>query len=153
MKAVCVPLVVFSYHRMQFLKNHSIGSPSLQFQLLAISICFCRVKCVCVEKNIRFRKNWSFGAIFINKFDASINQILLYKMWYSFFQGCYMTIHITPEPEFSYVSFESNVASSNYGDLISRVIKLFQPGKFVVTIFANKVSIPSASNKMHRNKD
>lgn len=51
-----------------------------------------------------------------------------------------MTIHITPEPEFSYVSFESNVASANYRDLISRVIKLFQPGKFVVTIFASKVS-------------
>lgn len=50
-----------------------------------------------------------------------------------------MTIHITPEPEFSYVSFESNIASSNYGDLIARVIETFQPGKFVVTILANKV--------------
>lgn len=54
-------------------------------------------------------------------------------------QGCYMTIHITPEPEFSYVSFESNVAASNYGDLIKRVIETFQPGKFIVTVFANKV--------------
>lgn len=51
-----------------------------------------------------------------------------------------MTIHITPEPDFSYVSFESNVSAANYNDLISRVIKTFQPGKFVVTIFANKVS-------------
>lgn len=51
-----------------------------------------------------------------------------------------MTIHITPEPEFSYVSFESNVSSSKYTELIERVIKTFQPGKFVVTIFANKVS-------------
>ncbi|XP_063700816.1 S-adenosylmethionine decarboxylase proenzyme isoform X2 [Culicoides brevitarsis] len=54
--------------------------------------------------------------------------------------GCYMTIHITPEPEFSYVSFESNISSANYGDLIARVIETFQPGKFVVTIFANKTS-------------
>lgn len=54
--------------------------------------------------------------------------------------GCYMTIHITPEPEFSYVSFESNVASSNYCDLITRVIETFQPGKFIVTIFANETS-------------
>lgn len=53
-----------------------------------------------------------------------------------------MTIHITPEQEFSYVSFETNVASSDYGDLISRVIETFQPGKFVVTILANKVSVP-----------
>lgn len=59
-----------------------------------------------------------------------------------------MTIHITPEPDFSYVSFESNVAASNYGDLISRVIKLFQPGKFVVTIFANKVKVVNLSIQM-----
>lgn len=52
-----------------------------------------------------------------------------------------MTIHVTPEPEFSFVSFESNVAASNYGDLISRVIKLFQPSKFLVTIFVSKVKI------------
>lgn len=52
-----------------------------------------------------------------------------------------MTIHITPEPEFSYVSFESNVAAANYCDLISRVIGTFQPGKFVITIFANKVKM------------
>lgn len=51
-----------------------------------------------------------------------------------------MTIHITPEQEFSYVSFETNVAASDYGDLITRVIETFQPGKFVVTILANKVS-------------
>lgn len=51
-----------------------------------------------------------------------------------------MTIHVTPEPEFSYVSFESNVSSSNYYELINRVIDTFQPGKFIVTIFANKVS-------------
>lgn len=50
-----------------------------------------------------------------------------------------MTIHITPEPDFSYVSFESNVAAASYGDLITRVIETFKPGKFVVTIFANKV--------------
>ncbi|XP_037902785.1 S-adenosylmethionine decarboxylase proenzyme isoform X2 [Hermetia illucens] len=54
--------------------------------------------------------------------------------------GCYMTIHVTPEPEFSYVSFESNVSSSNYYELINRVIDTFQPGKFIVTIFANKTS-------------
>lgn len=52
-----------------------------------------------------------------------------------------MTIHITPEEEFSYVSFESNVSAANYGEIISRVIETFKPGKFVVTIFANKVSL------------
>lgn len=54
-----------------------------------------------------------------------------------------MTIHITPEPGYSYVSFESNYAASSYSDLIERVINTFQPGKFVVTVFANKVCINS----------
>lgn len=65
--------------------------------------------------------------------------------------GCYMTIHITPEPDFSYVSFESNVASSSYGDLIARVIDTFQPGKFIVTVFANKTSpAVNASREIER---
>jgi S-adenosylmethionine decarboxylase len=54
--------------------------------------------------------------------------------------GCYMTIHITPEPDFSYVSFESNVAASSYSQLIERVIETFKPNKFIVTVFANKTS-------------
>uniref|UniRef100_A0A182K1I2 Uncharacterized protein n=1 Tax=Anopheles christyi TaxID=43041 RepID=A0A182K1I2_9DIPT len=61
--------------------------------------------------------------------------------------GCYMTIHITPEREFSYVSFESNVASSDYGELIKRVIRTFQPGKFIVTVFANKTSVAANANR------
>ncbi|XP_058061022.1 S-adenosylmethionine decarboxylase proenzyme isoform X2 [Anopheles bellator] len=61
--------------------------------------------------------------------------------------GCYMTIHITPEPEFSYVSFESNLASTAYAELISRVIRTFQPGKFIVTVFANKTSPAANANR------
>ncbi|KAE8751800.1 hypothetical protein FOCC_FOCC001649 [Frankliniella occidentalis] len=59
--------------------------------------------------------------------------------------GHYMTIHITPEPDFSYVSFESNIPQSSYKDVISRVIETFKPGKFVVTIFANQASPASSS--------
>ncbi|GLV45994.1 S-adenosylmethionine decarboxylase [Carabus blaptoides fortunei] len=55
--------------------------------------------------------------------------------------GCYMTIHITPEPEFSYVSFETNIAASSYRELISRVLDTFQPGNFVITVFANQNSV------------
>ena len=53
--------------------------------------------------------------------------------------GEYMTIHITPEAEFSYVSFESNIQQSSYLDVIKRVLDTFRPGKFIVTAFANKV--------------
>ena len=56
-------------------------------------------------------------------------------------QGSYMTIHITPEPEFSYVSFESNIPEAAYEEVIMRVLRTFKPGKFVVSIFANKESI------------
>ncbi|XP_066992418.2 S-adenosylmethionine decarboxylase proenzyme [Anabrus simplex] len=61
--------------------------------------------------------------------------------------GCYMTIHITPEPEFSYVSFESNVPQISYKDVISRVLETFQPGKFILTVFANKVSVASKTSR------
>ena len=56
------------------------------------------------------------------------------------FQGEYMTIHITPEPEFSYVSFESNIPLTSYLGVIQRVLDTFLPGKFILTIFANRVS-------------
>ena len=54
--------------------------------------------------------------------------------------GYYITIHITPEPLFSYVSFETNAPQSSYQDLINRLLKIFIPGKFILTIFANEVS-------------
>lgn len=52
----------------------------------------------------------------------------------------YWTIHITPEDHCSFVSFETNVKSSNiqnYSNLIERVIHTFQPGRFTVTLFAD----------------
>lgn len=52
-----------------------------------------------------------------------------------------MTIHITPEPNFSYVSFESNIPEASYEEVIERVLRTFKPGKFVVSIFANKESV------------
>ena len=58
--------------------------------------------------------------------------------------GEYMTIHITPEPACSYVSFESNIPAVSYLDIVQRVLDTFRPGKFILTIFATKVS-PRAS--------
>ncbi|XP_018415789.1 PREDICTED: S-adenosylmethionine decarboxylase proenzyme isoform X2 [Nanorana parkeri] len=54
--------------------------------------------------------------------------------------GTYWTIHITPEPEFSYVSFETNVSRTSYDDLISKVVDVFKPRKFVTTLFVNQSS-------------
>ena len=61
------------------------------------------------------------------------------QLLYTIFQGEYMTIHVTPEAGFSYVSFESNIPSSSYIDLVRRVIDTFLPGKFILTVFAHKV--------------
>uniref|UniRef100_G3NTR1 adenosylmethionine decarboxylase n=1 Tax=Gasterosteus aculeatus aculeatus TaxID=481459 RepID=G3NTR1_GASAC len=54
--------------------------------------------------------------------------------------GTYWTIHITPEPEFSYVSFETNLSQTSYDDLVSKVVEVFKPGKFVTTLFVNQSS-------------
>ncbi|KAK4297857.1 hypothetical protein Pmani_029757 [Petrolisthes manimaculis] len=51
--------------------------------------------------------------------------------------GGYMTIHITPEPDFSYVSFETNVTHKSYKDLIDRVVNTFGPKQFVLTFFTS----------------
>lgn len=56
-------------------------------------------------------------------------------------QGTYWTIHITPEPEFSYVSFETNLSQTTYDDLIRRVVEVFRPGKLVTTLFVNQVCV------------
>jgi len=56
-------------------------------------------------------------------------------------QGTYWTIHITPEPEFSYVSFETNLSQTSYDDLIRKVVEVFKPGKFVTTLFVNQVCV------------
>ncbi|XP_050294482.1 S-adenosylmethionine decarboxylase proenzyme isoform X2 [Anthonomus grandis grandis] len=61
--------------------------------------------------------------------------------------GCYMTIHITPEPEFSYVSFETNVPASNYKEIIGKVLDTFMPGKFTVTVFTNQVTAVKDTSK------
>lgn len=50
--------------------------------------------------------------------------------------GFYVTIHVTPEPEFSYVSFETNFPTACHADLISRVVRTFQPTSFMVTLLA-----------------
>lgn len=57
-------------------------------------------------------------------------------------QGTYWTIHITPEPEFSYVSFETNLSQTSYDELVRKVVEVFKPGKFVTTLFVNQVSPP-----------
>jgi len=52
----------------------------------------------------------------------------------------YVTIHITPESAFSYVSFETNNSCENLFTQSLKVIECFRPGKFLITLFANDLS-------------
>ena len=51
----------------------------------------------------------------------------------------YFTVHVTPEPNCSYASFETNVPPKQTGrqtaDIISQVVNIFKPGRFSVTLF------------------
>eukprot|EP00754_Rhynchopus_humris_P002391 Rhum_TRINITY_DN11324_c1_g1::Rhum_TRINITY_DN11324_c1_g1_i1::g.43997::m.43997/K01611/speD, AMD1; S-adenosylmethionine decarboxylase len=58
----------------------------------------------------------------------------------------YWTIHITPEDHCSFVSFETNLPQANYGELVQRVLKVFDPSKSFVTLFADDHSVPFTPN-------
>jgi len=61
--------------------------------------------------------------------------------------GEYMTIHITPEKQFSYVSFETNVPSNCYQQLVDRVLTTFRPGRFILTVFSTRTSVAFSYQK------
>jgi S-adenosylmethionine decarboxylase len=51
----------------------------------------------------------------------------------------YFTIHITPQPNCSYASFETNI-QCDYPTLIKRVLSVFKPKNFTGTLFAGHIS-------------
>jgi S-adenosylmethionine decarboxylase len=56
----------------------------------------------------------------------------------------YFTVHVTPEPQCSYASFETNIPGQQSGretaDVIQHVVDIFKPGRFSVTLFEAKAS-------------
>ncbi|KAF7563410.1 hypothetical protein G7046_g721 [Stylonectria norvegica] len=56
--------------------------------------------------------------------------------------GHYFTVHVTPEPDCSFASFETNVPGGQSGqtttDIIEQVVGIFRPGRFSVTLFEAK---------------
>ena len=54
--------------------------------------------------------------------------------------GHYFTVHVTPEQGYSYASFETNVPGDMFpgrdtGEVVSRVVKGFRPGRMCITKF------------------
>ena len=58
----------------------------------------------------------------------------------------YFTVHVTPEPNCSYASFETNVPCKQTGretaEIVEQVISIFKPGRFSVTLFEAKQALP-----------
>ena len=56
----------------------------------------------------------------------------------------YFTVHVTPEPNCSYASFETNVPVGQKGretvDIVQHVVDIFKPGRFSVTLFEAKTT-------------
>ncbi|KAK3057683.1 spermidine resistance protein [Extremus antarcticus] len=51
----------------------------------------------------------------------------------------YWTVHVTPEPQCSYASFETNVPTGRETvEVVQQVVGIFKPGRFSVTLFEAK---------------
>lgn len=53
----------------------------------------------------------------------------------------YYTIHISPEPEASYVSFETSLATPNLVSIVAAAVKLFKPARFSATFVGTQDSV------------
>lgn len=63
----------------------------------------------------------------------------------------YFTVHVTPEPQCSYASFETNVPASQTGretvEVVEQVVNIFRPGRFSVTLFEAKDAMSGETSK------
>jgi S-adenosylmethionine decarboxylase len=71
----------------------------------------------------------------------------------------YWTIHVTPEADSSYASFETNMATCSSGKglawLIARVLHIFEPGRLSVTLFnsTTKLDTDDEGIEAHKGED
>mmetsp|Transcript_13421 Transcript_13421/g.15298 ORF Transcript_13421/g.15298 Transcript_13421/m.15298 type:complete len:392 (+) Transcript_13421:183-1358(+) len=55
------------------------------------------------------------------------------------------TIHITPEDECCYASYETNIHCKSYDKLLQDVLGVFKPKRFTVTLFADAAALDTIS--------
>lgn len=64
----------------------------------------------------------------------------------------YYTIHVSPEPDASYVSFETTAHHKHLPQLVTSVVKLFKPSRFTVALIENarapKTTLSSIENSL-----
>ncbi len=68
---------------------------------------------------------------------AKLDETMFYPCGYSLNgvdDNVYYTIHVTPQPECSYASFETNKSFDNYEDVISKLVDVFRPTRFIVNL-------------------
>jgi len=51
----------------------------------------------------------------------------------------YYTLHVTPQPEFSYISFETNLQTQEYHEIVQKVLTLFKPESFTVLVLSDRI--------------
>uniref|UniRef100_A0A915LQJ4 Adenosylmethionine decarboxylase n=1 Tax=Meloidogyne javanica TaxID=6303 RepID=A0A915LQJ4_MELJA len=59
----------------------------------------------------------------------------------------YVTIHITPEPEFCYASFETNHRRGCLFEQTRKVLNIYKPTRFILTLFASKLSVEARASQ------
>lgn len=64
-------------------------------------------------------------------------------------KNAYATVHITPEPGFSFVSYETNYRGTapEYQALVEDTIRLFNPGVITVVVFADAKAVLGSSDR------
>ncbi|KAK7107674.1 S-adenosylmethionine decarboxylase proenzyme-like [Littorina saxatilis] len=133
------------------LEDEGVTQPDQTFELLMWDMCPEKMKIftqeMCKDGRDASEKSGIVDIIHGMKMDDFLFEPCGYSMNGLLPDGCYITIHVTPEPHCSYVSFESNVPQETYNDLIEKVLDVFRPGKFLMTIFANKASIARDTHK------
>lgn len=50
----------------------------------------------------------------------------------------YVTVHVTPQPENAYTSFETNIIEKDYAGMVNRVVSVFRPERFTVVLTKNR---------------
>ncbi|KAK7503290.1 hypothetical protein BaRGS_00005555 [Batillaria attramentaria] len=138
------------------LDDEGVSHPDQTFELLMWDMCPEKMKIftkeVCQTGPEASQKSGIVDIIPGMKIDDFLFEPCGYSMNGLLPDGCYITIHVTPEPHCSYVSFESNVPQESYHDLIEKVLDVFRPGQFLMTIFANKASIARDTHKTLENQ-